>query len=115
MLAGPVQPLPCRAAGLVDCSLCGAEAVVPVDCADDGDGWWITLRCGNCGTRWNVTLNDDEASALDRALDRGVHQIARTVAALEQQRMQAVVDALSVALERDLIDADDFAPRSPAS
>ena len=66
------------------------------------------VRCGNCGARRDVTLNDDEA----RELDRGVHQIKRTVTALERRRIRAEADALSVALERDLVGADDFARRS---
>ena len=59
-----------------------------------------------------MTLNDDEARELDAALDRGVHQIKRTVTALERRRIRAEADALSVALERDLVGADDFARRS---
>ena len=42
----------------------------------------------------------------------GIRQIARTVTRLERRRMLAEAEALSVALERDLIGADDFAHRS---
>ena len=111
-LAGPVQEIPGWGARFVVCQLCRAEAVVPVNWEDGGDRWWIALRCGNCGARREVTLDDGEASALDRALDRGVNQIARTVEELERRRLLAEIDALSVALERDLIGADDFARRS---
>jgi hypothetical protein len=100
------------AAGLVICPICSAEAVVPVEWEDRGDEWRIALRCGNCGTRRQVTLDDFEAHDFDRALDRGVHQIARTAVVLERRRMEAEAEALSVALERDLIDAGDFARRS---
>jgi hypothetical protein len=112
--AGPVRERPGWAAGLVTCPVCRAEAVVPVEWADGVDEWWIALRCGNCGARREVTLDDCQALELDRALDRGVHQIARTIAALERRRLLAEVETLSVALERDLIDADDFAPRPVA-
>lgn len=99
-----------RGAGLVKCPDCRREAVIPVDWEDGGDEWHIALRCGNCGARREVTLDDDEARELHRALDRGAYQIKRTVTALERKRMRAEADALSVALERDLIGADDFRP-----
>jgi hypothetical protein len=111
--AGPVQPLRAHGSGLVTCTTCGAEAVVPVDYADLGEAWRIALRCGNCGARRNVTLDDDEAGEYGSALDRGVDQIARTVAELERRRLQAEVDALRIALERDLIGADDRSTQTP--
>ena len=69
----------------------------------------------NCGARRNVTLDDDEAGEYGGALDRGVDQIARRVAVLERRRLQAEVESLTIALERDLIGPDDFARRSCAS
>jgi transcription elongation factor Elf1 len=113
--ARPVQPLRAEAGGLVTCTTCGAEAVVPVDYADLGDAWRVALRCGNCGARHDLTLDDDEAGEYGSALDRGVDQIAHTVAELERRRLKAEVDSLRIALERDLIGADDFARRSYAS
>jgi hypothetical protein len=98
-------------AGLVNCPDCRKEAVIPVDWEDGGDKWHIALRCGNCGARREVTLDDGEARKLDRALDRGIHQIRRALTALERRRMRTEADTLSVALERDLIGADDFARR----
>jgi hypothetical protein len=102
-------------AALVTCQACRAEAVVPVKWEDAGDAWWIAVRCGSCGARREVTLDDDDARAFDRALDRGMHRIARTAEVMERRRMRAAADALSAALERDLIGADDFAPRTFAS
>ena len=74
----------------------------------------ISVRCGNCGERREVTLDDDEARDYDRALDRGVYRIKRTITTLERRRMRAEAEALSIALERDLVDADDFARRPVA-
>ena len=110
-LAGPVLPVR-SGGGLATCTTCGAEAVVPVDCADLGEAWRIALRCGNCGARRHVTLDDDEAGEYGSTLDRGVDQIARTVAVLERRRLEAEIESLTIALERDLIGADDFARRS---
>jgi hypothetical protein len=114
-LTGPVQPLRAHGSGLVTCTTCGAEAVVPVDFADLGDAWRIALRCGNCGVRRNVTLDDDEADEYGGALDCGVDQIARAVVVVERRRFLHELESLRIALERDLIGADDFAPRSYAS
>jgi hypothetical protein len=107
-------PRPDRGTEVVKCGNCREEAVIPVDWEDGGDEWRISLRCGNCGARGEVTLDDDEAREYDRAINRGVRQITREATRLERRRMQAEADALAVALERDLIDADDFARRSLA-
>ncbi len=95
---------------LVVCRACRAEAVVPVDWEDEGDGRCeIALRCGACLDRRDVTLDYDEADEFGRALDRGVDRIARTARELERKRRLTEIETLTVALERDLIGADDFA------
>jgi hypothetical protein len=114
-LTGPVQPLRAPGDWLVTCAICGAEAVVPVDFADLGDAWRVALRCGNCGARHDRRLDDEEAGEYGSALDRGVDQIARTAAKLERRRLETEVECLTIALERDLISADDFAQRPFAS
>lgn len=95
---------------LVDCRACGAEAVVPVGWEDGGIVWHISLRCGACGERRDVTLADDQAREFDLALDRGVSRIRRAARRLERERMLADAESLAIALEQDLIGADDFAP-----
>ena len=105
-----------RGGKLVVCRACGAEAVVPVDWEDAGDGWCeIALRCGACADRREVTLDYDEAAEFDSALNGGVHRISLIASELEWQRMLADIETLSVALERDLIAADDFSPGAPHS
>jgi hypothetical protein len=85
--------------------------VVPVDWEDDGDGWCeIALRCGACGDRREVKLDYHDAEEYDRALERGAYRIARTATELEWQRMLAEIDTLCIALEHELITADDFSP-----
>jgi hypothetical protein len=99
---------------LVVCRACGVEAVVPVDWEDEGSGWCeIALRCGACGDRRDVTLDYDKAHEFDCDLDRGMNRIALIASELEWQRMLADIETLSVALERDLIGADDFSPGPP--
>ena len=109
------EPARDDAEALVECRVCAAEAVVPVEWQDGGHEWHVSLRCGACGDRRDVTLDDEQARAFDRALDRGVHGIGRTVRRLERERMLADVESLSIALEQDLIGADDFAPGRSAA
>jgi hypothetical protein len=99
---------------LVTCRACAAEAVVPVEWEDGGEEWYVSLRCGACGDRRDVTLDDVRARDFDCALDRGLYRIGRTVRRLERERMLAEVESLAIALEQDLIAADDFAPSRSA-
>ena len=72
-------------------------------------GWHLLLRCGQCETYRDVVADDDTANAYERELGRGGAQIRRAVAELDGERMAAQVAAFIVALQRDLIDAGDFA------
>jgi hypothetical protein len=102
-------------ASLVVCRACGVDAVVPVDWEDGGNGWCeITLRCGACGDRREVALDYDQAHGLDCDLERGMNRIAVVASELEWQRMLADIETLTIALERDLIGADDFSSGPPA-
>jgi uncharacterized Zn finger protein len=84
--------------------------VNPVEWESVGDtGWWMLLRCGECGTAREVTVSDDEAARFDIALTRRTSPIQRAVERLDLERMAADVETLILALQRDLIDAGDFA------
>jgi hypothetical protein len=65
-------------------------------------------RCGECGFVGDVEVTNEEAKRFERQLDRGVQQIAMTVAHLERERMISDAEALTAALQRDLIDPGDF-------
>ena len=92
--------------------MCHAECVVPVmwESADERH-WHMLLRCGACGTYRDVTVADDAAHAFERDLDRGTSEIRSALRRLDRDRMVVQADAFAVALQRDLIDAADFAPR----
>ena len=70
--------------------------------------WWIRLRCGECAFVRDVEVSNEEAKRYERELDRGVNDIATTVARLERMRMIADTNALTNALRRDLIGPGDF-------
>ncbi len=75
------------------------------------DRWHMLLRCGACGTYRDVTAPDDVAQAYERDVDRGVCEIRAAVDLMDREQMTLLTDAFVVALQRDLIDAGDFARR----
>jgi len=74
----------------------------------DESTWWIRLRCGACGSVREVEASNEEAGRLDADLDRGLNEIAAVIAKLDRAEMAAASDALTAALERDLVGPDDF-------
>jgi hypothetical protein len=112
-LLGPLRrlrrtayPMPAR---LLECERCDSDYVIPVAWQECGEsGWWIRVRCGECAFVREVEASNEEAKRFDRELDRGVQDIARTVARLERERMIADAHALTAALRHDLIDPGDF-------
>jgi hypothetical protein len=105
-VAGPKYPMPAR---LIDCERCDSDYVIPVAWQESGEfGWWIRVRCGECGFVRDVEVGNEEAKRFERELDRGVQDIATTVARLEREHMIADAEALTTALQRDLIDPGDF-------
>ena len=50
----------------------------------------------------------EEIDAFDEQLDRGAHELADELRALERYNMSGMVDAFVAALGADLISADDF-------
>jgi len=70
------------------CATCRSDAMAVAGCEVIADGlWWIVFRCGECGTWHQLACGRGEVDRLEAALDAGLR-----------------------AIERDLIDAGDFAP-----
>lgn len=96
--------------GLEYCPECWRPMVCPIDWETDGEQHWLMhLRCGECGAWREVRVTNEEAKEFDLALDRHVDQIRRALERIDRERMAAELDTLVVALEKDLIDAADFA------
>ena len=103
-----------RRATLADCTACGADFVHPVEWSpQDGENWWILLRCGACGASREETVPDAEAERYDQELDLAEHRMRRAAERLSQERLAEQADSFATALELDLIGAEDFA-RPPA-
>jgi hypothetical protein len=84
---------------------------MPVSWDKQDDGRWkILLRCPECETYRNVVVADDVAKRYELDFERAKAEIAATVKRLDRLRMIAMLDTFIAALDRDLIDAADFAP-----
>ena len=104
--AGPAP----RRTPVIACPACGSDRICPIDWETAGEHhWWLLMRCGECQTWVQDTVGNEQAAALDIELDRQQAEIRDALASLEVERMAADVDALTTALELDLVDADDFA------
>ena len=99
-----------REPGLETCLMCGRDFVNPVDWEQVGDShWWLLLRCGECGTWRETTVEDEIAQRFDVELDRRADVLAGALHRLDKQRMTAWVEAFVGALRNGLVDAADFA------
>jgi hypothetical protein len=99
-----------RDADLQHCRMCGSDSVHPVEWEPFGDShWWILLRCGACGHRGEGLVANAAAQRFDRELDEAQDEMVRAADRLGLEILSAEIESLTVALERDLIDADDFA------
>jgi hypothetical protein len=99
-----------RRTGLETCPACGRDFVNPLEWEEAGaEGWWIMLRCGNCDAQREVIVTNQVAERFDAELNRNADVLARAAHRLDRERMLAQVESFSVALERGLIDAVDFA------
>ena len=69
----------------------------------------LLLRCGACADEREVTVGDDVAKRYGEDLDASQREIERAVERLDRERMAGETEIFAQALERDLIDAGDFA------
>jgi hypothetical protein len=105
----PSDSLWWKRSGLHICVACGGDYVYAHDRREKGDGRWsLSLRCGACQHRREVAMTRRMVMRFDADVDRGRSAIARALACLDLERMTEQADAFARALERDLIDADDF-------
>jgi hypothetical protein len=109
----PIPPSPStEPAESCACPACRSDAVAVVTLHEHGrDHWWLQLRCGECGA-WRVTVLDEQgADRFQRDYEAHITQIEKDAERLDRERMEVEADVFAQALERDLIDAGDFARR----
>jgi hypothetical protein len=93
-----------------ECARCGRDflATVRTERVDDGHRR-ILQRCGSCEGLQVVVLGNTQAALLQTHLDGQRAAMAAELERLDRERMADEVETLAVALDRDLIDASDFA------
>lgn len=114
-LRGPA-PAPCCAAPpprkdleAHRCPVCDGALVYPLDWDRSGpSSWTLELRCPECETRREVTLDRASVEQFNRVLYSGAQAIARAADQLTRRNFEDEVDKIVVALERDLILPMDF-------
>lgn len=91
------------------CGACGEAFVYPVTWAERGPmDWWLHLRCGSCGASREVVASNAAVAAYDSQLDAGMREINSAAEQLAHEALAAEAETLVVALDRDLLSADDF-------
>lgn len=96
--------------GFEICPSCGRDYVQPISWEPDGEArWWMFLRCAECGMSREVSVTNGEAERFEVELHARASIIARAVANIDRERMSSEIDRFVAALQRDLIDATDFA------
>ena len=107
-IIGAARPAPVT--GLHECPECRSDMVYPVHWHSiDAERWAMDLRCGECGAERKVVASNAQAADFDSALNERQHRLERALERVEARRMAEDVDAFVEALQRDLIDAADFA------
>jgi len=66
------------------------------------------LRCGACGASRDATVPDADADLFEAELDRALECIRLGAERLSHERLAEQAAAFGMALELDLIGADDF-------
>lgn len=93
------------------CPRCGSGLVQPTCWEQEADRtrWRVWRRCPECEWTSDSVHGEVEIDAFDEQLDLGALELAGELRSLEQANMSAMAEAFLVALDNDLIGADDFA------
>jgi len=75
----------------------------------DASRWSMLLRCGECGLEREVVVANGVVARLDDDLRLAARSIADAAERADRERLKREADAFAAALDRDLIDAADFA------
>ncbi|MFN8216648.1 MAG: hypothetical protein U0R71_08635 [Solirubrobacterales bacterium] len=93
------------------CPRCDSGLVQPTCWEQAGDRahWLLWRRCPECEWTTQGVHDEHEIDAFDEQLDLGAHELADGLRALERSNMTEMAEAFVIALDADLIGADDFA------
>ena len=74
--------------------------------------WRIWLRCPECEHTENKVADEKTIDAYDQKLDAATGIVTKQLRQMESDNMARAADSFAIALEHDLINADDFHPRT---
>jgi hypothetical protein len=99
---------------LTACPSCDSSFLQPLRCEPQGDEVLVDLRCPDCTLEIKVAYSRGDMAELDRLQTEWRDEIVAAYERSVTESMEALVASLVSALDRDLIGADDFAPRRAA-
>lgn len=93
------------------CPCCGSGLVQPLTWEQAGGrfSWRVARRCPECEWLGSSVHNVKEIDAFDEQLELGSQELAGELRALEHANMSEMATSFAIALDNDLIGADDFA------
>ena len=98
------------------CPSCDSKFLQPLRCEPQGDSdILVDLRCPECLTHLQAPYSRADMAELDRRQSEWRDAIVAEYERSVTESMEALAACLGPALDRDLIGADDFAPRPAAS
>jgi hypothetical protein len=71
----------------------------------------VDLRCPECNAWMQLAVAADEAEALELAQAQGRRELVDAYHRSVVESMESLAFCLHIALDQDLVGADDFAPR----
>jgi hypothetical protein len=98
------------AVGLHVCPGCESSLVQPTRWEQAGDRghWRLWRRCPECGWHQDAVHGEREIDAYDEELDAGTQELSGVLKRLERENMENLAAAFALALDADLITAEDF-------
>ena len=97
------------------CPSCGSALLQPLRSRPgEGDEMMVDLRCPECFTWMQECCTRAELEVLDKAQAAWRAQLVDAYERSVVESMEALASCLGIALELDLLGADDFAPRRVA-
>ena len=100
---------------LTACPSCDSRFLQPLRCEPKGSGdVLVDLRCPECMTHLRAPFSRADMAELDRRQSEWRDEIVAAYERSVTESMEALAACLAGALDRDLIGADDFAPRRAA-
>lgn len=95
--------------GLHVCRSCRSELMQLVSYEDAGEHHWqLELRCPECESTVSGRVPDWRCEQFDEELERGTHALLEALQTVQEEILEAEVEAFAAALAADLLLPEDF-------